>query len=258
MAVRAWGTTKSCTPANTAKRVYWLNEHHGRTIQPPLHAEAKDNERLIHVPCWLVEWAMARALSTHWAFVYVFWLFCLAFAVYLVIMIIIIVAFVLVWFFQDTATWTWNGPGAWVASPSAVFIISLFAVSPSCSAVFFYANKGASCNMLIWTLNSGSERVRYVKSCIWFVIRMGRGIHAMLNMCVCVFVGISMHGDPDFWSVIQAVGGDNCYESNFWLSITLLSSIPTSIYTKNVFHQILGSGFWLMSLLCSVRHHFTT
>jgi len=42
-------------------------------------------------------------------------------------------------------------------------------------------------------------------------------------------------------SVIQAVGGDNCYESNLYLSIALLSSIPTSTYTKNVF--ILGSGF---------------
>jgi len=63
---------------------------------------------------------------------------------------------------------------------------------------------------------------------------------------------------PQSWSVIQAVGGDNCYESNFYLRIALLSSIPTSIYTKNVFHQILGSEFWLMSLLCSVRHIFTT
>src|SRR6218665_384003 len=37
--------------------------------------------------------------------------------------------------------------------------------------------------------------------------------------------------------VDQSVGGDNCYESNFYLSIALLSPIPTSIYTKNVFHQ---------------------
>jgi len=34
--------------------------------------------------------------------------------------------------------------------------------------------------------------------------------------------------------------------------------IPTSIYMKNVFHQILGLGLWLMSLLCSAHHIFTT
>jgi len=39
------------------------------------------------------------------------------------------------------------------------------------------------------------------------------------------------------------IGGDNCYESNFYLSIVLFSSIPTYIYTKNVFHQILLPGF---------------
>jgi len=63
---------------------------------------------------------------------------------------------------------------------------------------------------------------------------------------------------PQSWSVNQVVGSDNCYESNFYLSITLFSSIPTSIYTKNIFHQILGPWFWLMSLLCSVCCIFTT
>jgi len=58
------------------------------------------------------------------------------------------------------------------------------------------------------------------------------------------------------WSVNQAAGGDNCYESNFYLCNALLSSIPTSIYTKNVFHQISGPGFWLMSLLLPVNKKF--
>src|SRR6218665_23327 len=34
---------------------------------------------------------------------------------------------------------------------------------------------------------------------------------------------------PESRSVIQYVGFDNCHESNFYLSNTLLSSIPTSI-----------------------------
>src|SRR6218665_3642246 len=45
---------------------------------------------------------------------------------------------------------------------------------------------------------------------------------------------------PHSWSVHQAAGSDNCYESNFYLGIALLSSIPTSIYTKNVFHHLGG------------------
>jgi len=77
---------------------------------------------------------------------------------------------------------------------------------------------------------------------------------------------LSHNLDPDFSpglspqssSIIQAVGGDNCYESNFYSSIALLSSIPTSIYKQNIFHQILRSGFWLMSLLCSVCYIFAT
>ena len=51
--------------------------------------------------------------------------------------------------------------------------------------------------------------------------------------------GIRTSLPPDFspqsWSVNQAVGSDSCYESSFYLSIVLLSSITTSIYTKNVF-----------------------
>jgi len=43
---------------------------------------------------------------------------------------------------------------------------------------------------------------------------------------------------PKLISYSGGIGGDNCYESNFYLSIALPSSIPTSIYTKNVFHQI--------------------
>jgi len=59
---------------------------------------------------------------------------------------------------------------------------------------------------------------------------------------------LTANRDPDFspqsWSVNRAVGADNCYESNFYLSIALLSSNPTSIYTENIFHEILGPGFW--------------
>jgi len=47
-----------------------------------------------------------------------------------------------------------------------------------------------------------------------------------------------------------------------WHGMIPLFSIPkcwpVCIYTKNVFHQILEPGFWLMSLLWSVCHIFTT
>src|SRR6218665_576438 len=44
-----------------------------------------------------------------------------------------------------------------------------------------------------------------------------------------------LQDSPQSRSVNQAVGSDNCYESNFYLNIALLSPIQTSIYTKNVF-----------------------
>ena len=87
--------------------------------------------------------------------------------------------------------------------------------------------------------------------------------HTYMHTCNIIIrdPDIPPHFHPSFpqsWSVSQAVGSDNCYEYNFYVSIALLSSLPTSIYTKNVFHQIIVPTFWSMSLLCSVCHIFNT
>ena len=66
--------------------------------------------------------------------------------------------------------------------------------------------------------------------------------------------GLSFWLSPQSWSVIKAVGGGNCYECNFYFSIVLISSIPTSIYTKNVFHQKLARVLIIIIIMQCVPH----
>src|SRR6218665_2499000 len=77
-----------------------------------------------------------------------------------------------------------------------------------------------------------------VRSCPWPLLRGYSGILTCDPGSGLFTSGLS----PKSLTVNQAVGSGNCYESNFFLSIALLSSIPTNNRGRVLINVVIMQG----------------